>query len=130
MYLSKGSKLTLIKSTLSNLSTYFICLFPLPVGVANRIKKFQCDFLWGGLGNEFKYHLIRWFKVCSPISVGGLGVQNLLIFNCALLENDYGAMGMRERPCGKLWWTLNLAVRGESSVLMSLSGRMRWVMEE
>ncbi|KAF5473789.1 hypothetical protein F2P56_005747 [Juglans regia] len=36
-YLSKGGRITLIKSTLSNIPTYFLSLFPLPIGVANRI---------------------------------------------------------------------------------------------
>jgi hypothetical protein len=35
---------------------------------------------------EFKFHLVSWSKVCSLIFMGGLGVQNLLLFNCALLE--------------------------------------------
>jgi hypothetical protein len=39
LYLSKGGRLTLIKSTLFNFSTYFLSLFPIPVGVANRIGK-------------------------------------------------------------------------------------------
>jgi len=34
--LSKGGKFTLIKSSLSNLPK-FLSLFPIPVGVANRI---------------------------------------------------------------------------------------------
>jgi hypothetical protein len=34
----------LIKSNLSNLSTYFMSLYPLPVGVANYIEKLQRDF--------------------------------------------------------------------------------------
>jgi hypothetical protein len=54
MYLSKGSRVTLIKSTLSNWPTYFMPLFPFPTGVANRIEKLQLDFLWGVLGEEFK----------------------------------------------------------------------------
>jgi hypothetical protein len=37
--LSKGGRLTLINSTLSNLPTYFLSLFPIPVGVANRLEK-------------------------------------------------------------------------------------------
>ena len=35
MYLSKGGRVTHIKSTLSNLPTYFLSLFPPTAGVAN-----------------------------------------------------------------------------------------------
>lgn len=42
--------------------------------VANRIEKLRRDFSWGGLDEEFKFHLVSWFKVCSPIFEGGLGV--------------------------------------------------------
>lgn len=44
LYLSNGGRTTLIKNALSNLPTYFLSLFPPPVGVANRIEKLQCDF--------------------------------------------------------------------------------------
>jgi hypothetical protein len=67
MYLSIGGRITFIKSTISNMSTYFMSPFPLPTGVANSIKKIQRDFLWGGIGEEFKFHLVSWTKVCSPI---------------------------------------------------------------
>jgi hypothetical protein len=46
-YLSKGGKIALIKSTLSNLPTYMMSLFPIPALVAKRIEKIQRDFLWG-----------------------------------------------------------------------------------
>jgi hypothetical protein len=39
MYLSKGGRITLLKSTLSNLSMYFMSLFPLSASVANCIEK-------------------------------------------------------------------------------------------
>ena len=45
LYLSKGGMITFIKSTLSNLPTYFMSLFPLPLSVANHIKKTHHDFL-------------------------------------------------------------------------------------
>ena len=85
MYLSKGGRIALIKSTLSNLPTYLLSLFPIPVSVAKRIESIQCDFLWGGMGEEFKHHLVNWSKVCSPIHEGGLGIQNLRLFNRALI---------------------------------------------
>jgi hypothetical protein len=42
----KKKRVTLKKSTLSNLPTYFLSLFPLPGGIANRMERLQCDFLW------------------------------------------------------------------------------------
>jgi hypothetical protein len=55
------------------------------MSVVNRIEKLQRDFLWGGLGEEFKYHLVSWPKVCTLIFEGGLGIRNLLRFNHDLL---------------------------------------------
>jgi hypothetical protein len=85
MYLSKGGRVTLIKSTLSNLPTYFLSLFPISTSVANRMEKLQRDFPWGGIGEEFKYHFVSWPKVCSPISAEGLGIRNFRMFNRAHL---------------------------------------------
>ena len=81
MYLSKGGKLTLLKSTLSSLPTYYLSLFTIPSHVANKIEKMQRDFLWVGS----KAHLVGWDKVCSPKANGGLGVRKLTTFNKALL---------------------------------------------
>jgi hypothetical protein len=85
MYLSKGRRLTLIKSTLPNLPMYFLTLFPIPVSVVNRLEKLQRDFLGGGLNEEPKFHLVKWAQICSPMQNGGLGILNLHTFNLALL---------------------------------------------
>jgi hypothetical protein len=39
MYLSKGGRLTMIKSTLSNIPTYYLSMFHIPVRVAKHIEK-------------------------------------------------------------------------------------------
>jgi hypothetical protein len=85
LYLSKGGKVTLIKSTLSNLPTYFLSLFLILAGVALRLEKLQRDFLWSGLGTEEKFHLVSWPKICEPVCRGGLAIKNLQSFNQALL---------------------------------------------
>jgi hypothetical protein len=68
LYLSKGGRITPIKSTIANIPTYYLSLFPLPTSVVVRIEKLQRDFLWGRLEEEFKYHLVSWSKVSSQIS--------------------------------------------------------------
>ena len=86
LYLSKGGKVTLIKSTLSSLPTYFLSLLPLPGKVANRMEKLQRDFLWSGINGNSKLHLVNWAQVCKPLQVEGLGIRRLRSFNYALLE--------------------------------------------
>ena len=44
-YISKGGRLTLIRSTLSSLPIYFLSLFRMPKLVCFRLEKIQRDFL-------------------------------------------------------------------------------------
>ena len=46
-YISKGGRLMLIRSTLSNMPMYMLSLFRMPKSVKNRLEKIQRDFLWG-----------------------------------------------------------------------------------
>ena len=47
-YISKGGRITLIRSTLASLPVYFLSLFRMPKIVCSRLEKIQRDFLWGG----------------------------------------------------------------------------------
>ena len=85
LYLSKGGRLTLLKSTLSSLPTYYLSLFVIPIAVADRLERTQRNFLWGSSEECFKYPLVAWEKVCLPIDLGGLGIKKLVHFNRALL---------------------------------------------
>ncbi|XP_028099815.1 uncharacterized protein LOC114299299 [Camellia sinensis] len=84
-YLSKGGMLTLIKSVLSSIPTYFMSLHVILASVVARLQKLQRDFLWGDGGEDFKYHLVDWRRICQPKEVGGLGVRSVVQFNRALL---------------------------------------------
>jgi hypothetical protein len=72
-------------------------MFPIPALVAKRIEKIQRDFLWGGLNDEGKMHLVEWDKVCSPLDEGGLGIRDIRRFNQALLGKWLWRFAYKER---------------------------------
>ena len=64
-YISKGGRITLIKSTLASIPIYQLSFFRMPKLVARRLEKLQRDFLWGGGRMKRKIHLINWEVVCT-----------------------------------------------------------------
>ena len=79
-YLSKGGRLTLLKSTLSSLPTYYLSLFIVPKAVTARLKSLQRNVLWGSSEKCFKYPLVAWEKCCLPLEFGGLGIRKVVSF--------------------------------------------------
>jgi hypothetical protein len=47
LYLSKGGRLILIKSTLSNLPMYYLLLFPILIDVAKKLAKTSARYFMG-----------------------------------------------------------------------------------
>ena len=58
-YISKGKKLTMIHSTISNLPIYFMSFFTTLRIFSLRLEKIQRNFLWGGVALENKLHLVK-----------------------------------------------------------------------
>ena len=84
-FISKGGRITLIKSTLANLPLYQISIFRIPGVVAKILEKLQRCFLWGSGAREKKAHLVNWDVVCSEKRQGSLGLRKLALLNKALL---------------------------------------------
>ena len=53
--------------------------------MANQIEKIQLNFLWDGIGDKPKFHLVKWAAICTPLSSGNLGIRKVRLFNEALL---------------------------------------------
>ena len=84
-YISKGGRITLIKTMMASMPLYQMFLFRMPKIVARRLEKLQRDFLWGGGNLEKKAHLVNWEVACADKEKGGLGLRKLALFNKALL---------------------------------------------
>ena len=105
-YISKGGRITLIRSTLSSLPIYHLSLFRMPQRVRVRLERIQREFLWGGSGPEKKIPLVSWDIVCSEKNKGGVGLKSFSKLNKALLSkwcwrfaNDINALWRKAICC-------------------------------
>ena len=84
-HISKGGRLTLIRSTLSSMPIFLLSLLCVPRVVRQSLERIQRDYLWGGGALEKKIHLIRWKTICIDKDKGGLG-RSLSLLNKAFLN--------------------------------------------
>lgn len=87
--LSKGGRLTLLKSTLASIPNYYLSSFTIRGAVANDIKVKLRNFLWNDMKNQHRYHLVEWKTICKPLGCGGLGVRSIREHNKVMLANWY-----------------------------------------
>jgi len=85
MYLSKGGKLTMLKSVLANLPIYFLSMFSPPQKVIARIEHIQRNFLWDTYEGDKRLHLVGWNHICKLETQGGLGVRSIKHVSKALM---------------------------------------------
>lgn len=90
--LSFGRRLTLIKSVLSHLPSYYFSLFVAPGATLNELERIRLRFLWGGSKDLRKIYWVSQDKILAPKEKGGLDVGSLKAYNIAL--------------CCKWWWRL------------------------
>ncbi|KAJ0434249.1 putative RNA-directed DNA polymerase [Helianthus annuus] len=97
--LSFGGRVTMIKSVLNSLPTYYFSLYRAPEKVIELLDRMRRVFFWGGSDEKAKANWVAWQKVIAPVNYGGLGFGSLRDMNSALLA--------------KWWWRF----KGEESGL-------------
>ncbi|RVW16209.1 Transposon TX1 uncharacterized 149 kDa protein [Vitis vinifera] len=122
-YLSFGGRITLIQSCLTHLPSYFLSLFKMPATVAAKIERLQRDFLWSGIGEGKRDHLVRWDIVCRPKTIGGLGLGNISRRNLALLGKW---LWRYPREGSALWHQVILSIYGSHSNGWDANTVVRW----
>ena len=84
--LSIGGRITLIKSSLSNLPIYFMSIFPMPKGVIEKINKLIRQFLWCSSPEKKVLPFASWNLIQAPKFYGGLGLGSIMLKNLSLLS--------------------------------------------
>ncbi|RVW78846.1 Transposon TX1 uncharacterized 149 kDa protein [Vitis vinifera] len=122
-YLSFGGRITLIQSCLTHMPCYFLSLFKIPASMAGRIERLQRDFLWSGVGEGKRDHLVSWDVVCKSKMKGGLGLGRISLRNSALLGKW---LWRYPREGSALWHQVILSIYGSHSNGWDANTVVRW----
>lgn len=76
--LSRGGKLTLIKSNLIGMPNHVLSCFRCPSRITTRLDKECRNFFWG---SHSAAPPIAWKHDCTPKDKGGLGIRPTTWFN-------------------------------------------------
>ncbi|KAJ0858570.1 hypothetical protein HanRHA438_Chr13g0602451 [Helianthus annuus] len=68
---SFGGRITLIRSVLSSLPTYFFSLYKPPMATIRQLERLRRQFLWGSSLECAKSSWVAWNNVMGPKDLGG-----------------------------------------------------------
>lgn len=85
--MNKSGRLVLVKSVLCAIPIHQLLVFAPPKRITKQLEKIQRSFLWEAraAANGRNCH-VNWRRVCRPLSLGGLGVQDIESRACAAIE--------------------------------------------
>ena len=84
------SRLILVKSILRVMPMYPFSVLASPKSIIKQIRNLQRQLLWGGTKDIRKWPLVDWQTICTPKSLGGLGLRDPLDNNKIM--------------SAKIWW--------------------------
>ncbi|KAJ0605054.1 hypothetical protein HanHA300_Chr02g0058651 [Helianthus annuus] len=109
--LSIAGRLTLIKSGLGSLPTYYFSLFKAPKKVIGDLEGLMRRFLWGGSEEVRKMSWVSWEIVTKRVVDGGLAMAPLEVNNNAMLIK--WLWRFRNEP-NALWRKVVTSIHGSS----------------
>lgn len=83
--LSIGGRLSLIKSVLGNLPSYYMSIYSMPVTVRNKLESMRNKFFIGGDQEDKKVTWVNWKKFMASMKLGGLGIRSISGLNIGIL---------------------------------------------
>lgn len=84
--LSIRGRVTLLNLVLSNLLTYYLSFFKIPIKVRQELIAKQHNILWNEVREKRVIAWVSWATVCKPNELGGLGIKDISNFNKALIS--------------------------------------------
>lgn len=82
----------LLKVIVQSIPTYTMTYFRLPSELCDDIYGLMATFWWVFEIDKRTLHWLSWEKLCKPKALGGLGFNNLVLFNQALLTKKVWRM--------------------------------------
>lgn len=79
--LSQAGREVLLKVVIQAIPTYTMGCFKLPVSLCNEIESLIKKFWWGQRGDCRKIHWVKWEEMTKSKIIGGMGFQDLAMFN-------------------------------------------------
>jgi hypothetical protein len=83
-FLNKPGRVTLAKSVLNSIPTYYMQISWLPSSICSKIDQTTRNFIWKGHTNK-GIHLVKWQTITQAKKDGGLGVRLARETNTAML---------------------------------------------
>ncbi|GJZ65216.1 hypothetical protein Tco_0621912 [Tanacetum coccineum] len=83
--LSVGGRLSLIKSVLGNIPTFYMSIYLMPVSIREKLESLRNKFFTRGDPNDKNMTWVKW-KIClASKKDGGLGIRSIFGLNIGLL---------------------------------------------
>nr|GEW55415.1 RNA-directed DNA polymerase, eukaryota, reverse transcriptase zinc-binding domain protein [Tanacetum cinerariifolium] len=83
--LSVGGRLSLIKSVLGNLPTYYMSIYLMPVSIRKKLESFRNKCFIGGDLDDKKMTWVKWERILASKKDGGIGISSIFELNIGLV---------------------------------------------